>query len=514
MDTSSLTFKTLKNASYNIVGYVWPMALALFVTPVIVLTLGAKEYGIYLFVNNIISLFGLLEFGITTAATKHISHYHAQGNTDAIERTVRSTNSLFLIIATVGLALSIGIAIAGPALLPSQFEAYAPYAWLFVWSGIVFFFSAILMTYSATLNALQRYDISVKIGMVFLTASSLSALAVVLAGGGLRGIFMSQIVITALSSLVTYLCAKSILPATKYGIGWDRTAIKESYSFGLFLSLNNIATSISRSATNLIIPFFAGPTNLTYFGMAQTVAQKIPGVSNALGNSLFPMASQLHGANNHGGIAVLYKRSSRLIALIAAALSTTAAAFAYKALYYWLDPTFADKAAPILVILAVAHFVLALYGPLSNFLLGIGKLKFVTVSSVIMAVLSVIFLFVLMPRFGIMGAAWAQTLSLLPVIYMFYYTERHYLSLAGTGRRKHHFRQAFGILVTSTIVWLIDTYLFMPLANSLTAVLTLGAISGILYIGLYKLLGFFEEEDWRDLSRFALFVFKRKPNAR
>ena len=66
MEQNSLTYKTLKNSAYNMVGYIWPMFFSLFVTPIIIFHLGVKNYGIYLFINAIISLFGLLDLGSCT----------------------------------------------------------------------------------------------------------------------------------------------------------------------------------------------------------------------------------------------------------------------------------------------------------------------------------------------------------------------------------------------------------------------------------------------------------------
>lgn len=70
MEKDSLKYKSLKNASYNMFGYAWSIIFAIGITPIIVFKLGIKEYGIYIFINTLISLLGLIDLGITTAATK------------------------------------------------------------------------------------------------------------------------------------------------------------------------------------------------------------------------------------------------------------------------------------------------------------------------------------------------------------------------------------------------------------------------------------------------------------
>src|SRR5262245_29450517 len=124
MDRDSLTFRTFRNISYSVLGYVWPIVFALFITPIIIFRLGVKVYGIYLFVNTIISLLGLLDLGISAAVTKYLASYYGQKNWDGISRLIRSANSLFLTVGIFGLLISAIIAFWGPALLATQLSAY------------------------------------------------------------------------------------------------------------------------------------------------------------------------------------------------------------------------------------------------------------------------------------------------------------------------------------------------------------------------------------------------------
>lgn len=250
----------------------------------------------------------------------------------------------------------------------------------------------------------------------------------------------------------------------------------------------------------MIIPFFTGPSNLTYYSVPGNVTGKIPGFANTLSTTLFPMTSQLDGSKDIARIEVLYVRSFRLITIIASALTITAIAFAYKILLYWLNADFAIHSTGILIILAFTNFILAMLGPLSNFILGLGKLKFLTIMSVIMGVLNAVLLLVLLPRYGITGAAWAYLLSILPVGYMFYHTEKKFLFLSG--RKEYYLKKFLMTVITSLVVWIIDVYFLSPLVVNLATLLCIGAVSLVFYILLYRIFGFFEKEDWRDMELF------------
>ncbi len=506
MDQTSLTFKALKNASYNILGFLWPLIFTLFITPLIIFGLGVKEYGIYIFITSVTSLMGILDLGLGAAVTKHLSYYYGKGDEAAIRRITHSANSLFSIVALIGLVFAVFIALGGIHLLPEKFEAYSQYSVLFAIGGLMFFINTLAATSNAALIAVQRFDINSKISMMSVALSSVSMLVVVKMGGSLIHIFLVQLGVQMIVNGIIFWQARKLLPAATYGFGWDKAEIHHCYKFGLVYFINNIATSALASLDRLIIPFYIGPTNLTYYSLPGNVTTKIPGIAHTLSVSLFPTVSQLSGSEDVDRIRNLYIRSFRLIIVIASALTITCISFSYKILEYWLSADIASHASSVLIVLALTNFMLALFNPLSNFLLGLGKIKFLTISSLSMAVLNVILLFILLPLYGIMGAAWAYLLSVLPVIYFLYYVEKHYLHLSGRGA--HYGKTILGIIVTSAIIWLVNLILGRFAVN-LPTLLMVGAMSALLYVVVYRFLGFFEKEDWHDLERFFVLFLKK-----
>jgi O-antigen/teichoic acid export membrane protein len=500
MERSSLTFQTFKNISYSVIGYLWPMIFTLLVTPIIIFRLGIKNYGIYLFINTVISLLGLLDFGISVAVTKRMASYYGKNDRRLLTTLSHSANSMFFIISFLGIVVTAIIALFGARLLPAQFAAYSQYAPLFLLAGAIFFANGIDTTYTVILNALQRFDISNSIGIVFITITSLSTLFIVLLGGSLQTIFIFQLLINSACAFVTFYYAEKILPEATFRFGWNWNEIRECCTFGTVTSINNIANTALASLDRVIIPFFAGPTNLTYYSVPGNVTSRIPGFANTLSATVFPMASQLDANKDRTKIETFYVRSFRLITIIATALTVTVLAFAYKILFYWLSLDFALHSTGILIILALTNFILALFGPLSSFLLGLGKLRFLTVMSVVMGVLNAVLLFILLPSYGINGAAWAYLLSVLPVLYMFYYTEKKYLDLSD--RRAYYVRTIITTILTGAALWLIDTFILSFLITSLITLVMIVGVSVILYLVLYKAFGFFDSTDWHDIERF------------
>jgi O-antigen/teichoic acid export membrane protein len=504
MERTSLTFQTFKNTTYNIVGYIWPTLLTLFITPVVIISLGVKDYGIYIFINTILSLLGLLDLGIGTAVSKYMANYYGKKDDRAITTLTHTANSLFLMIGIIGMIVALIISVIGPMILHGQATNYAQYFPLITIAGAIFFVNTIDGSYASVLFAIQRFDVSNTIGIISITASTLGLLITVLLKGSLITIFIVQLVIAAAVSIAIIFYAMKYLPQATFAFGWNKPEIKKCYTFGLVIFINNIANSALSYLDRLIIPFFVGPSSLTYYSIPGNIATKIPGASGTLSGTLFPTTSQLDGANERDRIETLYIRSFRLIIIVASALTITTIALAYQALQYWLGIDFAEHSTNILIILAVTNFILALLGPLSGFLLGLGKVRFITTMSVIMGVLNAILLLILLPSYGITGAAWAYLLSVLPVAYMFYYTETKFLALSH--RKQHYAKIASSIFIVSAIVWAIDTFVLSTLIVNLWTLILIGLTSIILFVITYRLFGFFEEEDWRDIEHFRVAI--------
>lgn len=484
------------------------MLFTLFITPIIVFRLGLKDYGIYILVSTIISMLGLLDLGLGTAVTKHMAFYFGRKDYTSMNRLAHSANSLFLVTAIMGVIITILAVCLGDYIFPEKFEVYRQYSFLILIAGLIFFFITINATSWATMIAIQRFDITTKVGMASTMLTSMSMLFAVLLGGSLISIFVLQLIITFLIAVLYFRIVRKILPEVTFGFKWDSAEIRKCYTFGIINFINNIATTSLISLDRIIIPFFSGPGGLTYYSMPGNIATKIPGMSNALSVSLFPAVSQLSGNDERERIVTLYTRSFRLITIMSGALTITAISFSYKTLLYWLDVNFADNSYKILILLALTNFILSLFGPLSNFLLGLGKLKFLSYSSIGMAVFNILLLFLLLPTYGIIGAAWAYLISVLPVFYFFFYTEKKYLNLRG--RKSYYLKTFMGVIITSLATFLINLIIGIFVVN-LASLLIIGGVSVIIYIILYKLLGFFEKEDWSDIEKFfSIFIERLK----
>lgn len=508
MDKNSFTFKALKNITYRFTAYVWPMIFSILITPIIVFKLGVKDYGIYVFIITITSLFSLLDFGLTSAVTKYLAEYSAQRDERRMRDLIYSANSLFLLIGTVGLFMITIMILGGHYFFPARFANNSGYyTLLFVLAAINFFVSSINNVYGLIPDALQRFDISSKLNVVWLTISPLANLIIVWLGYKLLVIFTVQLILFTLFMFARRYYSLKLLPLAEYHLAWVKEEIKKCLSFGFAMVINNTANTLLFSLDRLIIPIFAGTAQLTYYSLPGNVAARIPGVTDNLSGIILPISSGLQGTSDQERIKRFYVRSVRLVTVIASAISFSVIFLSYQILQYWLNLDFANQSTKILIILTVTNFIIALLSPITNFFFGLGKVKFSSILSVAMAVTNAICLFILVPKYGITGAAWAYLISVLPIFYMIYFIEQKHLNLEK--RLAYHFQMFLKIGTTGLVFYFIAKLLIVPLITNMLTLMILGPSAVLVYIILYYLFDFFEKEDADDLKKFLGLLKKR-----
>ena len=490
----------LKNSMYNFIGFLLPIFILIIFTPIIISYLGVKTYGIYIFLNTILTFLGLLDLGIGVATSKHVVEYYSTNQSDKLKKLLYSMNSIYLIQAFIYLFICIIIGIILQTFfLKSTIEVN--YLVLLIIIGFTGFISSLFANFINTFGFIQRYDLYLKISMTFLLLSNISMLTLSIRGYKLVPILMAQLLITLVGGFTYFIISKKFFPVMKLTYTWDKLEIIKNYKFALPVAFNNLANSSLIHFDKMLIPIFLGGAPLTYYSVPGSVATKISSISGTFSSLLFPIAVNLHALNDTEKIRRVYIRSVRLIAILSSAIALSTIFTADKILLYWLGKDFMDQSVNVLILLVLTNFVLAIFNPLSNLLIAMGKIRFITIGSFVMAIINIIALFILLPRYGINGAAISYLVSVFFIFIMFHRAEKKFFGI----KKNIHFKLILKIILTAIPFYILIKFIFYPLITSFLILAIIGPFSVLLYLGLYKLFGFVEKEDWND---FKLFMSK------
>ena len=494
IDTSAQN--ALKNSIYNLIGFLVPVATFILITPVIIKHLGVGEYGVYIFLNTIVTFLGLLDLGIGVATNKHIIEYISTKQEAKLKKLIYSMNTVYVVIGAVFLLACLGV---GYFVESHAQNSQTNYILLFLMIGVTSFLGSIFANFNNILVAVQRYDLHLKLSTFFFLSSSFSMLILAVLGYKLDVILFAQLIISTLSSLAYFFTSQKVFPVMKLKYAWDKTEIIKNYKYGLGIAFNNIASSSLVHFDKLIIPIFAGLAALSYYSVPGGITNKISSISGTLSSLLFPITVNLHSLNNLEKIKRVYIRSIRLITILSASISLSVIFIADKILLYWLSEDFAQKATIVLILLALTNFILAIFNPLSNLLMAMNKMKFLTSWSIAMAAVNLLALLLFLPKYGINGAAMAYLVGVSPIFFIFYLSEKRYFK---ENYFKNHLSLFFKLLAVAIPFFLIVRLLLCPFINSFLAIVLIAPICVLIFLSLFKLFGFVENEDWNDFIMF------------
>lgn len=507
MDKNSLSYKTLKNSSYLFAGFLLPMFFGIFVTRELAAKLGTVEFGVFLLLNAINSFIGYVDLGLGTAITKFAAEYHARDDTNSLQNLLGSARVIFFLTGILGLAI---FAVLGKWFLPAfniPAQSYHNIFIVFILSGLVFFFNSINTVHTAVLSSLQRFDLITKLGTLNLVAVSLGSIILLRSGFQLKAVMALNVASVFFQILALRYYSRRLLPDLKIRFAMVRNEVAKAYKFGLQTFVSGISDSCLVFLDRLVIPIFLGPSQLAFYSVPGNVALKIPQVTNSLTGMFFPMASALSGTGQMEKLKSIYIRAFRNLSVIAMAITVAIILFANKILFFWLGADYANNGTEVLQVLALVYYLIALYNPLRNMLLGLGEVKLLIRQSIIMAVINVILLFIAVPRYGIVGAAWAYLFSVLPMIFTFYWVERKLFGITGQGA--YYLKLYAKLLFTALAASLIIYFGLLPLVKNIWTLIILGPISVLLYPVLYLLFGFVDSED-KDLFKSYLLSLKER----
>ena len=341
----SLTRRLVRNVACHWAGYIVQVAVAFFMTPYVIHTLGEARYGIWTLVMGLTGYYGLLDLGIAYGITQYLTRCLAANDTENLNRTA-STGTVALsycgvlvfIISTV-LALNVSEIFD----IPHNTAKEAALVIVITGASVAVQFS--LMTYSAVFAAMQRFDLSTGIGIGTRIAALATTLWVLKLGYGLVGLSLVTASINILDYVIRWRVAARILPSMRISFRFA-TAQKfgELSKFGVWnMAIEGSATLISYT-DSIVIAAFMPVSAVAPFAIAASLRNYFDEIFERVGWVFFPVATELDVQDDQNGLRNLYLVSSRFMFLGSILCGSLAILWARDFFRLWLGLSFAEPA--------------------------------------------------------------------------------------------------------------------------------------------------------------------------
>ena len=232
-------------------------------------------------------------------------------------------------------------------------------------------------------------------------------------------IFSLALAVSAFAGLIVFRRLIVVTPRINKELLWQIN------HYSKFTVLSGISSLVILKADVLMLGYFLSPREVGVYGMALFVNEAVNMVFDSVLRVCLPKASALSGAGDDGRLRILFRQSVKNIYIGIVPIVAVIAVAAPPAINFIYNGKYDESI--ILIYLFLASSLVKPVGYVAGVILGAtGNIKLDNRNCWISAVLNVVCNYLLIPKFGLIGAAIASILSFTSL------TVLHYLSVQKT----------------------------------------------------------------------------------
>jgi O-antigen/teichoic acid export membrane protein len=398
-------------AVYTILGFL-PTASRFFLFPLFLHYLSPDDFaiiGLNTMVASILSPF--MTFGLETAMNKY---YFDFVKYPKIEKVFLSTLIISIFSFTVLLGM-VFIAI-GPKLFLISFKSHRftffPFGFSALLTSMPYGLYTLYLNYLRCRKDLKNYVI-LNLGFFILTSVGETIAIVFLHTNVEHLVWIKPIIICS------FVIISTVAILSKTGIHFEKRLLKLSLKYSTPLLPHLIFSLVFVYTDRLMIENNLNLTYLAIYNLTMAISNIIDIFEQALRNATFPNIFKLLKEDVYNNVDAV-SRIHTINGLILMSIVSIVAVMTPVATYYFLKPVYNPLIylIPFALIISVIRFYYILYGePLFFF----KKVKHISAATFLQGSFAILFNFIFIPRFGLIGAIFANILSkIIQVIYIYF----------------------------------------------------------------------------------------------
>jgi O-antigen/teichoic acid export membrane protein len=408
--------KFVRSVVWNWAGVSISLITGFLLSPYLFRRLGPEGYGIWALSFSLIEYYWLLDLGVRSATAKFVAHYWTTGEPDEISKIMSTAVTYSCLIAVFMLGI---VTLAAPGIesffhiSDSYHESFRALLLLITVSWCL---GLIFNLFSAALEAVQRFDVSNRISIITTGSRAAVWFAVLYSGYGIVALGVATLLNQCLMYALNYYYFRKVLPNCLVsfrhaGFG----TLKKMWNYGIHTFLQTVSMMGLNQGPPILIGHFLPTEFVGFFNLPMRLLQYVVEFIGRIGVVTNVNAAALAAREESRPLAKLAEYANRYCLAIFMPLGILLWIYGNQFFRLWIGPAGAAQAAPLLPILLIGYiFAVVAQFSSSMLLLGLGKHQRYAKGLFAEAVIAVAALWLVIPRWGIIGAAW--TCSILMIL--------------------------------------------------------------------------------------------------
>ena len=392
---------------------IWLALLGLITTPYLIHHLGASLYGVFALLTIMSAYLSNVELGFGQATVRFLARARARADVEEERAVVETSFSVFLAASIVATAA----ALAGSGFIADTFingaEARDHVVLDSVRLGAVILFASLLGSFaSSSLAALGRLQFLIAVRGIFGTLSSVAAVAVIAAGGGIRAILLAQVAIT-LALCLTQLVALQRATHARLRPRLHGATFRTMGRFGVSILFAGLFYQALMQGPPTILAGHSTTDQVAAFAVPSVILQQLIVLTTVTSLGFMPFASAESAAADSGRLEAMFRANLRMTILAIGPIVTFLLFWGHPLLEAWINRGFADDAIGPLHYLTAAAAMAALGAPAADVARGLNRPSWTVIYTGCAAAVAVAAGLALVGPYGATGVAAALCLALV-----------------------------------------------------------------------------------------------------
>jgi O-antigen/teichoic acid export membrane protein len=400
----------IRNVLWNWLGTIVSLAIGFVLSPYLILKLGADGYGVWAITFALVEYYWFFDLGFRSATVKFVAHYAALDDSENV-RAVLSTVLLYSSLACAAILASVAVLARYvhkffqiPVHLRAGFETLLLLMTLSWCLGLIF------NAFNGALEAVQRFEYSNKAAIVAAIVRAIGWGAALYLGYGLVALGVVTVVSQIAGYAVNYVYFRSVFGALRLSPRFAHwSTLREMAGFGIHTFVMTVSTQLRNQGAPVLIGHFLPAAFVGFYNLPVRLLQYSVELVGRIGIVTNTKAAELAARERSEHLKNLAIYANRYCLVIFMPFAILLATHGSQLLSLWVGPSFAAQCAPLLLPLLLGC-VIGVVGQYSAGMLlqGVGKHRGYSRSLLVEAIAGLALLVVVIPRWGILGAAWVS----------------------------------------------------------------------------------------------------------
>ncbi len=459
--------------------------------PFVVHTLGDKLYGLWTLVATFINYYGIMDLGLSTAVTRHLSRALGAEDLEECNQVFNTALLVYLCIGVLVLAAGAVLAAVGPAFTKNPHDAQLLSKLLLITS-----FTAALgfpvRVFVGVLNSHLRYDRTAALELLTLLLRSGLMVAVLLIGHGILGLAWASLLGSLPGmGLYAYFSFQD-LPFLRLDPRYrSRKMVRTLFGYSSFSFIAQLADVLRFQVDALVVAAFVGVAAVTHYRIAGTMTQYFIEFMLAVMGVFHTVFSRQEGGRDFAALQRTFLFASKLSVAVSTFVGFGLLAWGKAFITRWMGPSYLN-AYPCLIVLVAGCLTAQWQAPSVSLLYGISRHRFFALFNSVEGVANLVLSILLARRLGIVGVALGTA---IPMILVKLLVQPIYTCRVAGVSYLRYMRQMGRTLAASSAALILPYFVTLRIiAPDYKVLVAIGAVSALLYAPTAWMLAFSPEE--------------------